>query len=98
MRLSTTIKSEAVALGLYKMTGRRPIIADVAGKARIYWAPQDLPFVREWFENQVMRAGSLPPGDVSVDLVPVVGPYVAKSAVPLVLLTLAVGVLAGRYL
>lgn len=96
MKLSTTIKAEGVALALYKMTGKRPLVEDVGGRARVYWSRDDLPVVRAWFEDQVSRA-AIPP-DVSIDLLPVVGPYAAKSAAPAVILTLAVGVLLGRYL
>jgi hypothetical protein len=96
VRLATTLKAEGVALALYKMTGRRPKIEDIAGRARVYWDSDDLPVVRAWFEDQVSRA-AIPP-DVSIDLLPVVGPYAAKSAAPAVILTLAVGVILGRYL
>ena len=96
MKLSTTIKAEAVALGLGKITGKRPQVEDIGGRARVYWADADLPAVRTWFEDQVSRA-AVPP-DVSIDLLPVVGPYAAKSAAPAVLLTLAIGVILGRYL
>lgn len=95
-RLSTRIKAEAVALGLMKMTGRRPMVEYVAGRARVYWSADDLPYVRAWFENQLSKT-SIPP-DVSIDLLPVVGPYVARSTGPVVILTLAVGVILGRYL
>jgi len=96
VKLATTLKAEGVALALNKMTGRRPLVEDVGGRARVYWSAEDLPHVRAWFEDQVSRA-SVPP-DVSIDLLPVVGPYAAKSAAPAVILTLAVGVLLGRYL
>jgi len=96
MKLSTTLKAEAVALALYRLTGSRPIIESVGDTARVYWLETDLPMVRAWFEKQVQKS-SVPP-DVSIDLMPVVAPFASRTAAPAVLITLAVGVLLGRYL
>jgi len=96
MKLVTSVKAEAIAIALQRLTGFRPLIEDIAGRARIYWSDNDLPAVRSWFENQLTKTSA--PAEISVDLLPVVGPYAAKSAAPAVLITLAVGVLLGRYL
>lgn len=95
-KLTTKIKAEGVALALYRLTGVRPSVEYVGQTARVFWRAEDLPVARAWFESQVSRA-ELPP-DVVIDLLPVVGPYAARSAAPAVVLTLAVGVLLGRYL
>lgn len=96
MKLTTTVKAEAISLALFRLTGARPVVEDIGGRARIYWQDADLPAVRSWFEGQLTKT-EIPP-DVSIDLLPVVGPYAAKSAAPAVLLTLIAGVLLGRLL
>lgn len=96
MNTLTTVKAEAIAIALGRLTGARPLVEDIGGQARVYWSDQDLPRVRAWFESQLSRA-AVPP-DVSIDLLPVVGPYAARSAAPAVLVTLAIGVILGRYL
>lgn len=98
MKLSTTVKAEALAIALFKLTGRRPVIEDLGGRARLSWSAEDLPFVRTWFESQLSRPVTAVPPDVEIDFLPVVGPYAARSAAPAVLLTLAAGVLLGRLL
>lgn len=98
--LSTEVKAEAIALGLYKVTGRRPLLRELpGGRAELFWSEDDLPYVRRWFEGQADRVGSgAGAPDVSVDLFPVVSPYAARKVGPIALVLLGVGILLGRLL
>lgn len=95
MKLTTTIKAEAVAAALGKLTGARPVVHDVGGRAVIRWRDEDLPVARAWLDTQLSKGGGAP-ADVSVDLVPVVTPYAARTVLPVVLGVLLVGYIMGR--
>lgn len=76
--LQTAIKGEALAAALERITGERPFVRYVGSTARLSWSTEQLPAVRAWFEAQMSRE----PGDVQIDFLPVVTPYILRKAGP----------------
>lgn len=90
--LDTVLKAKAVAAAIYGLTGEKPRVVVKEDHALLSWTPEQNDRLRVKFENQMAQG----PGDVRVDLLPVVSPYVTKRAVPLLLGALAIGFLIGR--
>jgi len=95
MKIATRAKAEIIAAALGRMSGRRPVIEYVGDTARIAWAAEDLPAVRLWLESQ-LTPGAVP-SDVTVDLLPVISPFVTRKIVPAAVGTFLAGFLFGKW-
>jgi hypothetical protein len=83
----------ALALGLGALTKQMPSIqTDATGHVRIYWTSEQLPAVQAWF-NGLMSA---PGGYLTVDLLPVVYPWLVPKLLPWVALSVFAVYWLGR--
>jgi hypothetical protein len=94
MKIQTRAKAELIATVLGRLTGRRPAIEFSGETARVAWVAEDLPVVREWFENQL--SPSAVPSDVTVDLLPVISPFVTRKVLPAALGAVLGGFILGK--
>lgn len=92
MRFETELKAEAIAAAVKAAVGVRPQIVDGGKYALLRFSPSGQVAARGWLESQFGK----PPGDVRVDVGPVVNPVVLKKALPYLLGALALGVIIGK--
>jgi len=95
--LATLGKAAALKAAIVAATGERPELVSYPDYTLLKFSPEANARLRERFETQMGKVGTGGPSDVRVDLVPIVGPYVAKRVALVLLGALAVGYIAGRY-
>ena len=96
--LATIGKAAALKAAVQAATGEQPELVHYPEYSLLKFSPEANARLRARFESQMGQIGTGAPADVRVDLVPIVGPYVAKRVAVVLLGALAVGYLAGRYL
>lgn len=87
------LKSQGIAFAIKTATGENPIVSDYPDYSEIAFDPEQVKRLR-----QKLRASlSAAPGDVRVDLSPVVVPVVLEKVAPLAIAGLLAAYILGRY-
>lgn len=89
-------KAAALRAAISAATGEDPQLVHYPDYSEIRFSPEANNRLRARFERQMGMVGTGTPADVRVDLVPIVGPYVAKRAATVLLVSLGVGFILGR--
>ncbi len=82
----------AIRKGVRKLTGAEPEVELKDDHVRIYFAPDELRIAQEWFKTNMNKE----PGEVRMEVGPVVTPYFLKKLVPYAIGALAISFLLGR--
>jgi len=94
--LATMGKAAALKAAISAATGEDPRLVHFSDYSEIRFSPEANRRLRARFERQMGMVGTGDPADVRIDLVPIVGPYVAKRVAAVLLISLGVGFIGGR--
>jgi hypothetical protein len=83
-----------MAAAIKAATGVRPRVEDGGKYAILRFTPGGQVAARSWLESQLAKK----PGDVRVEVSPVLNPFIAKKALPYLLGAAAAGLLLGKVL
>jgi hypothetical protein len=86
---------ELYASALDRITGARPDVVQNQDHVLLRWAPSEQIKARAWVEQQLSPGK---PGDVRVDLLPVILPSAAKRLIPAAVVCVVMGYVAGKLL
>lgn len=90
----TKIKAEGIALAINQILGFRPTVVYSENYAEIKFTPDQERIARAWIENQMSKKG--PPGDIRINLVPIVLPLLLTKAFPFLAGAAGVGYFFGK--
>lgn len=89
---ATILKSQSLALAIKAATGESPIVTDYKNYSELSFNPDQV----KRLQTKLKAAMSAAPGDVRINLVPVVVPVVLEKVLPLALVALGVAYFLGR--
>lgn len=87
------LKSQGIAFAIKTATGENPIVSDYPDYSELAFDPEQVKRLREKLRGALSAA----PGDVRVDLAPVVVPVVLEKVAPLAIAGLLAAYLLGRF-
>lgn len=90
---SRVLKSQGIAFAIKTATGENPIVSDYPDYSELAFDPEQVKRLREKLRGALSAA----PGDVRVDLAPVVVPVVLEKVAPLAIAGLLAAYLLGRF-
>jgi hypothetical protein len=93
--LMTAAKAALLNQAIKQITGEEAILDEQADYVRISFTPSQQVKLRAFLNNQLKPK---PPGDLRIDVMPVVLPLAIQKAAPFVLAVFAAGVLVGKKL
>jgi len=93
--LKAIATGELYSAAVSRLTGTTPTVIQKQDHVLLQWAPAEQIKARAWIERQLSPGR---PGDVRFDLFPVILPAAAKRLVPVAIVLLIAGYLAGKKL
>ena len=91
--IQRTLRSQGLAVAIKAATGEAPLVSDYPEYSELTFDPEQVKRLRAKLRGALVAA----PGDVRVDLSPVVVPVVLEKILPLALAGLLGAYLLGRY-
>lgn len=89
----TVIKSQALALAIRSATGETPLVTDFDTYSELSFDEDQVKRLRERLKSALSSA----PGDVRVDLSPIITPVVLQKVVPIAIIGALAAYVMGRY-
>ena len=90
---SRKVKAEALSFLIRIYSGQAPIITEHADYTQIDFSPEQAKLLR----NQLTAWQDMAPGDIRINVKPVIVPYVLKRYGPFIAIGLMGAVLLGRF-